>query len=123
MQYCDDPDNFFSNECRNYLSQVRDVEEKVNDLGAKWCPTALNEKDIEWCGCFLIPEPPAGLSDAARAVWPCMQASCNNTVKALQPFGKNCPNTVNICEQKDIATEVRNSSSIGNQMIQTLVAT
>ncbi len=80
-------------------------------------PTLTPEQQA-WCACYHTREIPKELQDnpVVRAFWPCMDTTCNDSTKALQPFEKNCPSTLAICQQRDIKNFIE-TSEVGNATI------
>jgi len=116
-QYCNNPVNFFSSDCKQYMQEASKKDARVNSVANAQCPSAKSQTDKDWCSCFDISTAPANLSAEAQAIWPCMQQACNDPTRSLQPFNKSCPSTLTICQQDNIKTEL-SQSTVGAQAIQ-----
>lgn len=117
LRYCDSPSTFFTPECKTYLQNAAPTEAGVNTIAKAQCPSAQSQVDKDWCSCYDISSAPPGSSAEVKGIWPCLQQTCNDATKSLQPNAKRCPNTLTICQQSNITTEL-NQSTVGKQAIQ-----
>lgn len=115
-EHCSQKGNFYTADCRRWVQNLSDA--RRNDIARQVCSQASSPQEKEWCACFIPRDIPPELEhdQSIRALWPCLDPTCNDATKALQPFQKNCPTTLNICNQTDIVTKLQ-ESDVGNQRI------
>lgn len=118
---CNSREAFFNNtNCRRWI-QGLDSPLK-NEFGTTYCPQAVTQGERDYCACFLARDfPPEWESSPnvaiLKAQWPCLDATCNDATKSLQPYNKNCPSTLTICSQAEVRTAIE-SGSVKNQTVQ-----
>lgn len=107
-------DVFFDSGCRGWLQNVNTATR--NRVASAMCPFASTTNEKEWCACFTPRDlpPEYATNQGIKALWACMDQTCNDATKALQPFDKNCPTTTTICNQQEIKTAYTNSSVKNN---------
>lgn len=108
-EHCGKKENFFGTDCRTWLENLNDS--RRNRIARTACSQASTPEEKDLCACFIPRDiPPEFEGDMAiRALWPCLDPVCNDVNKALQPYQKNCPSTLNICKQTDIVTKLQDS--------------
>lgn len=122
-KHCSVRGNFFSPECRQWVSGIPD--QSRNQLARQVCSLPdLNDDEKQWCSCYItqdfpkeFEELPLASKAQLKALWPCMNATCNSD-KALQPFQKDCPKITTICAQKDIRALLEDTSKVTNLTVQ-----
>lgn len=115
-EWCSNKGNFYTADCRRWMQNLGDAQR--NSIARSVCSQASSPQEKEWCACFIPRDiPPEFEGDTAiKALWPCLDPVCNDATKALQPYEKNCPNTLNICKQTDIVTKLQ-GSDVGSTRI------
>ncbi len=116
---CSDSKNFFADDCKTWL-QSMDSSLK-NQIANQVCPKASTQSEKDWCACFNIGDVPPEFASNPNivALWPCLNKTCNSSAKALQPYQKNCPNTLTICNNADIVSSLT-QSQVGSSTVQNL---
>jgi len=114
--HCSNPKNFFTADCKRWVSNLNDAQR--NNIANAACPSATTDEEKDWCACYLLKDIPPELEkdDVMRGLWACLDPVCNNSSKSLQPFGKDCPSSLTLCNQRDIVTKL-GSSEIGSQRL------
>jgi hypothetical protein len=100
MAYCDNPANFFSAQCKEWI-QGTAQDQIRNEIAGRQCAGSADP----WCGCFSVKVPPEWQGDVTKtALLRCLDSKCEggNNPAALKPYNLVCPTSYVDCQQKDI---------------------